>query len=391
MSNETPLVTGYYRCTHILFKVSPAPADALPVEYVEAVKAILSASALFEPQHPFNTDGGDGLHTFRGTFHTGESRYLFSSAQIDYLRYWLHGMKLTDQFIPLLSSEYLFTASQLVKVESVVFPTMKSLRDATKKVKRMNKRLESCDTSLVAWRNTFERVRHFWAANTGVWCALDFESWTRDHTLITEFGFSSIHWSDGTEQRDSGHFTVKEHRAFRNGEYQVPERREFYNFQEFGVGESVEVTKAGLKAKISNLISGMHVHGPVYLVFHDQRGDMKTLDGLRAPVQKAATRLPDTVPTEGVFILDTQVLFGALIGKSHNREKLERICVQLGIQPSNLHNAGNDAYYTLDALREMASGEPLDAQAERRWPRWTPEVGDTSGLAIQLPEEDSDS
>ncbi|KAJ7630029.1 hypothetical protein DFH06DRAFT_1102028 [Mycena polygramma] len=381
--SKTPLVTGYYRCTHILFK----RADALPVEYIEPVKAILSASALFDPQHPFNIDGGDGLYTFRGTFHTGESRYLFSSAQIDYLRYWLHEMKLTSQFIPLLSSEYLFTASDLVKAEPVVFPTMKSLRDATKKAKKMNKRLESCDTSLLAWRNTFERVRHFWAAKTGVWCALDFELWEEDHTQesITEFGYSSIHWDGGVEQRESGHFTVKEHRDHLNGKH-VLERRKFYNFQEFGVDGSAEVTKAGLKAKVFNLISGMHVHGPVYLVFHDQRGDMKTLNGLGAPVETAVSRLPDMVPTEGIFIVDTQVLFGALIGKSHNREKLERICVQLGIQPSNLHNAGNDAHYTLDALREMASGEPLDAQAERRWPRWTPEVGDASGFAIQLPE-----
>ncbi|KAJ6554538.1 hypothetical protein B0H19DRAFT_1153971 [Mycena capillaripes] len=379
MPTATPLVTGYYRCTDILYNVS------LAMSYRDA---------LLHPEHPLSIEGKVGIHTFLGQFHNGESRYLFSSAQVDYLRYWLHAMNITSEIIPIPSSECLFTPSELSNVEPIAHSSKKSFREAMKKAKKIIKRLEGCDTSLVSWRKTFERVRSFWAAKTGVWCAVDFETWTGDytHNVITEFGYSYIHWnSDGAEERHSGHFTVKEHRLYRNGQYKVPERRENYNFEEFGTGKSVEVTKAGLKATVSNLIAGMHIHGPIFLVFHDPGEDIKALNRLDAPINAAFYQLPDTMPTEGIFIVDTAVLFGALVGKVNNKSGLEQVCNHLGIKTEFLHNAGNDAYYTLDALREMASGEPLDTQAEKRWPKWNPEPGDATGLAIQLPPTEADS
>jgi hypothetical protein len=35
---------------------------------------------------------------FVGTFHDGQARLLFSSAQVDYLRYWMHAMKVSVRF-----------------------------------------------------------------------------------------------------------------------------------------------------------------------------------------------------------------------------------------------------------------------------------------------------
>jgi hypothetical protein len=67
-------------------------------------------------------------------------------------------------------------------------------------------------------------VRKYWAAKTGTWCALDFEDWEKDHTVITEFGYRSIHWDNGDEVEDAGHLTVKEHEMYRNGTY-VPDNR----------------------------------------------------------------------------------------------------------------------------------------------------------------------
>jgi hypothetical protein len=78
--------------------------------------------------------------------------------------------------------------------------------------------------SLLARRDAFERVRKYWAAKTGTWCAVDFEDWERDHSVITEFGFSSIKWKNGMEVEDCGHFTVKEHAMYTNSQY-VPDNR----------------------------------------------------------------------------------------------------------------------------------------------------------------------
>lgn len=68
----------------------------------------------------------------QGTFHTGESRLLFSSAQVDYIRYWLHAMKLTKNIISLPYSDCLLTESNLRNVSPVVYKDGGSLRNAIK-------------------------------------------------------------------------------------------------------------------------------------------------------------------------------------------------------------------------------------------------------------------
>lgn len=110
--------------------------------------------------------------------------------------------------------------------------------------------------------------------------------------------------------------------------------------------------------------------------------------------------IPDTPPNNGVFIVDTAELFSALEGHSGERRGLERMCRLLGMRNLEyMHNAGNDAHvsprfvcfrsaivqiyvidgnaprsslqWTLEALRSMASGQPLDMQREERWPSQT--------------------
>lgn len=63
-------------------------------------------------------------------FHNGESRYFFSSAQIDYMRYWLHAMNLTSEIIPLPHSECLVTEAELSTVSPAVHADKRSLRKA---------------------------------------------------------------------------------------------------------------------------------------------------------------------------------------------------------------------------------------------------------------------
>lgn len=67
-----------------------------------------------------------------GTFTTGESRLLFSSAQVDYIRYWLNAMQLTKDVIPLPYSDCLLTASNMRNVSPVVYTDGFTLRSAIK-------------------------------------------------------------------------------------------------------------------------------------------------------------------------------------------------------------------------------------------------------------------
>ncbi|KAJ7160994.1 hypothetical protein C8R46DRAFT_1106178 [Mycena filopes] len=371
-------VLGYYRCSDILANALPKNSDDTQV-----LRDILSENALLHPGHPLHEKGTDGINTFLGKFANGKTRHLFSSAQVEYLRYWLHAVKLTTTILPVPSSESMFLEAEVSAVPRA-YPSLKELRNTMKKTRKANSRIKAGgrDASLILPRITFERVRKLWGAQIGTWCALDFELYLGTQNIITEMGFSSVRWEDGQEKEERGHFTVEEHRGYLNGLYKTVERRMNYNAE---FGQSVELTKAGLKDKVANLILEMHARGPVFLVFHDARGDIKTLNFLGAPIETAVYDLPDdTIPTKGIFIVDTQILFRALRNQTKDRRSLEHVCNELGIETHFLHNAGNDAEYTLQALREMASGGSVDLQAERRWP----DIGATGGdVACQLPEQ----
>lgn len=91
-------------------------------------------------------------------------------------------------------------------------------------IDKNNKRLKGSNPQLTHRRHLFERVRAFWAAKKGVWCAVDFEAWERDHTVLTEFGWSIIGWKDSSPVEDRGHLIVDEARLYTNTQY-VPDYR----------------------------------------------------------------------------------------------------------------------------------------------------------------------
>jgi hypothetical protein len=67
-----------------------------------------------------------------GTLENGEARLLFSSAQVEYIRYWLHAMGFTKELIPLPYSDCLLTSSRLQNHSPVVYKTGIELRNALK-------------------------------------------------------------------------------------------------------------------------------------------------------------------------------------------------------------------------------------------------------------------
>ena len=183
-------------------------------------------------------------------------RLLFSSAQVEYIRYWLHAMQLTKEPIPLPSSEYLIRSADLKNCSPNVYRDAtvlkraikvrsgraRSRRRRTRRCKRAracrhreahadvtwalvpaallqnidkdNKRSRGSDPKLARRRVVFERVRTLWAAKIGTWCAVDFEAWDRDHTVLTEFGWRLIRWEDQQPVEEHGHLVVKEHRIY---------------------------------------------------------------------------------------------------------------------------------------------------------------------------------
>lgn len=67
---------------------------------------------------------------------------MFSSAQIEYIQYWLHAMKLTREPIALPSSEYLIQMSDLQHVSPVTYKNGQEFKKAQKVCSRNMQRWE---------------------------------------------------------------------------------------------------------------------------------------------------------------------------------------------------------------------------------------------------------
>jgi len=115
---------------------------------------------------------------------------------------------------------------------------------------------------------------------------------------------------------------------------------------------------------------------------------------IEAPLPALTHHLPDITPSEGIYVIDTADLFSALEGDGENGQKrsLDRICKHLQVPTVFLHNAGNDAHYTMLAMKTMASGDPVDMQREKRWPNHTAAAVAQRGPKVNFTpwEEDSD-
>ncbi|KAJ7904608.1 hypothetical protein B0H14DRAFT_2663630 [Mycena olivaceomarginata] len=359
MTIEAPLLVGYYRCTDILFHYHESLKNSR--ETIQLQK-ILSRDAILHPRHPLAADGAKGfkgIQAYIGTFHDGQARLLFSSAQVDYLRYWMHAMKLTDNLIPLPYSDCMFLLnstmcsieSNLATVVPVVLETLGALSYTSKKLGRMNQSLKE-KPLLVPRRATFERVRTLWNAKKGVWSTT---------LAISDFGWSLVRWEfeSGVDVTERGHLVVEANQKYKTTELE-------------NGGDYELVSKATLKQKISDLFSRLSQHAPIFLVSNDSKGDLKYLGSkdLQIPLPNAVFQLPQAVPAEGLFVVEPAELFDALTGSGDVDidHDLERICKHLNISSGPVCNAATDAKRILQALHSMASGPQLDTQREERWP-----------------------
>ncbi len=119
-------------------------------------------------------------------------------------------------------------------------------------MEKFNKKLKGSNPLLMSRRLAFERVRTFWAKKKGVWCAIDFEGWEMEHTMITEFGWSIIRWENGEEVADHGHLQIKEALGYRNGKYVADKRmvRQFVLLCFLGFNLTIRITTL-VKARLS--------------------------------------------------------------------------------------------------------------------------------------------
>ncbi|KAL5527327.1 hypothetical protein ACEPAG_6118 [Sanghuangporus baumii] len=384
--NNASACTGYYRYTDIAFHYPKAIAD---LQEASALKLAVHHKALGDPSHPLRAGNEKGLELFIGTLPNGQSRLMFSSAQVEYLRYLVHAMGFTKKPLPMPSSEYFLTGAKLKNVTTVYLKTPDEIKKAYDKVRKNSRKVRN-DTILAAHRYNFEKVRNLYACKKGSWLAIDIEAWTLLRSAITEFGWSYFRTNGDKEMQEQGHYIVKKNTNLRNGQY-IADARKKYAF-----GTSLELETEDLKKAIRELFSRLQESGPLFLVFHDCRQDIEFLKNTEYFGDDLTNNLeysvPKEMPDEGTFIIDTTELFSALEGDTREKRSLADMCRLLQIQTQHLHNAGNDAYYTLLALKSMASGNQVDAQRQERWPSRILGPSDSgSDLKIFYSPEDENS
>ncbi|KAF3988551.1 hypothetical protein FT663_03486 [Candidozyma haemuli var. vulneris] len=165
--------------------------------------------------------------------------------------------------------------------------------------------------------------------------AIDFEAWEKDTELVTEIGISIY---DPMKQKgalipfiQSSHIIIKENEKRKNGKY-VPNHTANFNG-----GRSLVMSLAEAAKGINDIIASNNLpnksHGAgVCLVGHGMSQDLKWLKDMGVDVGCAG-------------IIDTQ----EVLSYTHDKKVSSlKKALRLVRQPcAFLHNAGNDAYYTM--------------------------------------------
>ncbi|ODQ50895.1 hypothetical protein SAICODRAFT_27257 [Saitoella complicata NRRL Y-17804] len=177
--------------------------------------------------------------------------------------------------------------------------------------------------------------------------AIDVESFEHNHDKLLEFGISTARVPPAQTPitHSTEHYRVQETLSLRNGRY-VPDNSHKFNFGRTEVLPLREIIR-----RIDHLFQDPNV----VFVAHDARGDIKYL-------RDAGSRLD----AQKVLVLDTQRVWTALArvrevasdggaGGNSGQRSLKALCAEIGVENvRDLHNAGNDAEYTMQVFLRMA-------------------------------------
>lgn len=218
--------------------------------------------------------------------------------------------------------------------------------------------------------NVLEPVR--WEAQDNpIFYSIDVEWNERNFTQLTEIGISlldtidirgippGIHGDNWVKHIRSAHLRTAEYKNFRNTQF-VMGCPDMFLFGESEIIPNEEMGRRTDRFFATPYDGTENVNRPdlpqhklvprnIVLVGHNPDADIKML-AERCSIFDSMDKRPGKLIRS---LLDTQGLFQKL-RKQKNPSKLETMLIHLGLEPECLHNAGNDARYTLEALIRMA-------------------------------------
>jgi len=173
--------------------------------------------------------------------------------------------------------------------------------------------------------------------NDKLYICLDIEAYERNHDYLTEFGWCLF--KKNGEIIKIKHAIVEEYRNYHNGRY-VPDNKDYFNF-----GESEVEKLKDIYRELKNDFEKVN-----YLVGHGINNDIRFLKKIKVDVSKFK-KMNSGSKIDDYGIIETMDLFsGFFLTKPVGLEKSLR---RLEISYKRLHNAGNDAYYTMKVFLEI--------------------------------------
>ncbi|GAA5860755.1 hypothetical protein JCM1840_001953 [Sporobolomyces johnsonii] len=200
--------------------------------------------------------------------------------------------------------------------------------------------------------------------------ALNLELWELDQNVLLEFGWAILEYSKDAEgkveeRRTNLHVVIKENECRRNHQY-VPDARDHFDF-----GHTLTLRLDALKSVLRALLASLSATSPVFLIFHNPNKDLRALAKLGFDVESEfecdLTRVPQRESGQGgVWVVDTQRLFEGWMER-RGQVGLEKACKELEVPTKHLHNAGNDAHYTLDVFERLMDRSRKPSPDLIRW------------------------
>ncbi|KAK2011407.1 QDE-2-interacting protein [Colletotrichum eremochloae] len=205
-----------------------------------------------------------------------------------------------------------------------------------------------------------------------VFVCIDIEVAEEHHGTVLEIGLSILDTRDiaGVPPGENGrnwvpfiksrHLITDEHRHIRNRKY-IKGCPELFNFGQVFISEYPELSRLG--PSIIAAITDLSVAGQedvadadrrfrnVVLLGHDLRSDIAYLERIDVELWGIGGVMSRT--------LDTKDMYQAWRQETQGRS-LAVVLTDLGIPHSNLHNAGNDAAYTMQAMLGLAVAARID-------------------------------
>ncbi|KAL9539162.1 hypothetical protein MBANPS3_010424 [Mucor bainieri] len=215
----------------------------------------------------------------------------------------------------------------------------KSHQKAKKKTKQFNRIREAHEEAALAKRLV--------NASNYVFVSIDIEAYERDHSILLEIGWSMFDASTNTCMDQ--HYINDQYRHLLNGQF-VEDQKERFNY-----GTSVWCSmKQALIELRKDLDWAVARDGGFVLVGHGLDSDLKYLakQNFLWP-GKHGGDVASVEDSAKIAILNTDTIYGSSINDLHNPPSLGKTLALFGIDTWNLHNAGNDAHYTLLLLLKL--------------------------------------